>query len=245
VVNGGGQERLWEVDFLRGLAVLMMLVSNFVFDLSFFAYVDLSPSGAWSNFAKITAGSFLLLVGISLAISNTRPTARQAGFVKVAKRGAKIFSLGLLISLATWFAVGVDYVVFGILHLIGSGVILAYPFLARPYLSLLTGLLIIAAGWLLKKITVSFSWLLWLGVQSEGFTSVDYTPLLPWFGLILLGVFLGSICFPEGRRKVVLPISADLLPIRLTSKLGTKSLVIYFIHQPILWSGFWVVQWLS
>jgi len=118
-VNQKQEERVWEVDCFRGIAVLMMLVSNLVFDLSLFSRPHLSISTFWSCFARITAGLFLVLVGISLVLSYARVEARQAGLSKYLKRGLKIFGLGLVVSAVTRIAVGQDYVVFGILHLIG------------------------------------------------------------------------------------------------------------------------------
>ena len=232
------QERVWEVDFLRGVAVLMMLVSNFVFDLTVFADFQISNSLFWPWLARSTAALFLLVVGISLRLSCEKPAARQVGFSKVLSRGSKIFGLGLFVSLVTWRAVGENLVVFGILHLIGFGVMLAYPFLSHKYLSLVTGIFVIVGGWGIQKVVVSWPWLVWLGLQYQGFSSVDYTPLFPWFGFILLGIFLGGSFFPAGKRLFQPPEVEDVLPVRTTRWLGCHSLWIYFIHQPIFWAGF-------
>ena len=233
------QERLWEVDFLRGIAVLMMLVSNFVFDLSLFSYIQISNSFFWPALAKVTAALFLLLVGVSLTLSYVRAGAQTAGFLKFFKRGMKIFFLGLIVSLGTWYAVGDDLVVFGILHLIGLGIILAYPFLRHPYLSLLAGLFVFGCGWFVSSIKVTVPWLVWLGIQYHGFSSVDYTPVFPWLSFILIGVFLGNVLFPKGRRKVQISFGQARFPARIVEKIGTQSLLIYFVHQPLFWSGFW------
>lgn len=232
--------RLWEVDFLRGIAVIMMLVSNFVFDLSLFSYLDISASLFWPWLARLTAGLFLLLVGISLTLSFSSEVARKAGFPKALKRGLKVFLLGLAVSAATWYAVGDDLVVFGILHLIGVGIILAYPFLNHKYLSLLGGCVVLLLGVWVKKIVLTFPWLVWLGFQYDGFGSVDYTPILPWFGFILIGIFLGKLLFPSGGRTFKPPLSSTNPLVRSVQVIGGKSLLIYFVHQPIFWSGFWI-----
>jgi uncharacterized membrane protein len=231
------EERVWEVDFLRGIAVLLMLVSNFVFDLSLFSYLHISDSFFWSALARVTASLFLILAGISLTLS--RAKAPRAGFLKFFKRGLKIFALGLLISLATWCAVGDDLVLFGILHLIGLGIILAYPFIRHPYISLFAAVLVFAGGWLASRVLVSFPWLIWLGIEYYGFSSVDFTPVFPWFGFMLLGIFLGNLLFPEGKRKMGLTSVPPLLPSGLLQKIGRRSLFIYLVHQPVFWAGFW------
>jgi len=235
-------ERLWEVDFLRGIAVLMMLVSNFAFDLSLFTGIQTSNTFFWPTLARATAALFLLLVGVSLTLSLAKSAAAGVRFPKFFKRGITIFSLGLLVSLGTWYAFGDDLVVFGILHLIGFGIILAYPFLRHPVISFIVGIVVIAGGWFVRTKIVSFPWLIWLGIQYHGFSSVDFTPVFPWFGFILVGVFLGNFLFPGGGRRAVLAGDPALFPVRAIGKIGTRSLIIYFVHQPVFWGGFWVWQ---
>lgn len=236
------EERLWEVDFLRGIAVLMMLVSNFTFDLSLFSYIQISNSFFWPALARVTAALFLLLVGLSLTLSLVRVGPENAGFLKFFKRGMKIFTLGLAVSLGTWYAVGEDFVRFGILHLIGFGIVMSYPFLRHPCLSLLVAIFIFGFGWFASTIIVTFPWLIWLGIQYQGFSSVDFTPVFPWFGFILVGIFLGNVFFPGGRRRVQLFFGPAFLPVRIIQKTGSRSLLIYFVHQPVFWGGFWAWQ---
>ncbi len=40
-----------------------------------------------------------------------------------------------------------------------------------------------------------------LGVSPEGFFMPDYRPLLPWFGVVLLGVFFGNAVYLAWRKK--------------------------------------------
>ena len=235
-------DRIWELDFLRGIAVCMMLVSNFVFDLYFFSNTNIFQPGGWAWLAKATAGLFLLVSGLSLSISNQQIKGRKKGFRGNLKRGAMIFGLGLLISLATRLAVGDDFVIFGILHLIGLGIILAYPFLKFPPLvSLVVGVAVLSANYFTHEIILDVPWFIWLGLGYHGFASVDYTPIIPWFGLMLIGLFLGQIIYPARQRRFYLPALADLQAIRLIGGLGRNSLIIYFVHQPVLWGGFYLV----
>lgn len=229
-------ERLWQLDCLRGLAVVMMLVSNFLFDLFYFTAVLNPASGFPAWLARATAGLFVFLAGISLTLSYARPTARRQGFSKYLRRGAGIFALGMLITLATRIAVGRQYVVFGILHLIGSGIIISYPFLKHRRLALPAGLLILTAAPFMGNLRLDSGWLLWLGIQNPGFVSVDYTPLVPWFGIMLIGIALGGFVTTSPS-----PVPAKHF-IRLLAVCGRHSLMIYFAHQPLLWTGFWIWQ---
>jgi uncharacterized membrane protein len=71
-------------------------------------------------------------------------------------------------------------------------------------------------------------------VKQAGIYMVDYYPVLPWFGLSLLGIFTGYTLYPQGVRRFSLPNLAALLPVRGLRFLGRHSLLIYVIHQPIL-----------
>ncbi len=229
---------MWEVDCLRGLAVCMMLASNFLFDLYYFTAIVDSKSGFLVWFSRATAGLFVLVVGISLTLSAGRS---QNGFVrKNAIRGLKILCLGLVITAVTKAAVGNAYIVFGILHLIGISIFMALPFVRYRYLNLVAGIAIVLAGVWASGIRVNHSWLLWLGFQYAGFASVDYTPLLPWFGFVLIGLFLGNTMFSSGNSGWMGAKVATSAIFRFLSLTGRHSLLIYFVHQPIFWGGFLV-----
>ena len=192
------------MDAARGVAILMMVLYHFVYDLDTFGGYDIeSTSGFWARFADLTAFSFVFLVGVSLAISYAKSSAgsEQALFGKYLWRGIKIIGYGMVLTVATW-VLGMGIIVFGILHLIGTSIILAYPFLRFRLLNLLTGLSLIAAGWYMQTLGVSSEspWLLPLGVVPEGLFMPDYRPLLPWFGVVLLGVFVGNLAYGSGKR---------------------------------------------
>lgn len=238
--------RRWEIDCLRGLAVLLMLVSNFLFDLVYFVGLTWLQSQAMDLFARLVAGSFILLAGVSLTLNRNLfaagakcPLAASGKgfFVKVLRRGLTLMALGCVVSLATRVAAGDQMVIFGVLHLIGAGLILAYPFLGRPAWSLAVGLLVLAASPVISGVELAHPWFLWLGLKPHGFSSVDYAPLIPWFGPMLIGLFLGSWLYPGGQPRWLLPDLSRLWPLRVLSWSGRHSLVIYFVHQPLLLAG--------
>lgn len=227
--------RYWEVDFLRGIAVFMMILFHALYDLDYFSGLVNVHSGIWSLFAKTTASIFLLLVGVSLTISSAR--ARMKGedsFPRYLRRGARIFCWGMAVTFSTILFLGEGYVVFGILHLIGISIILSYPLRRRSLFNLIIGSAVISAGLLLRHFSFGSPWLLWLGFVPSGFYSVDYFPLLPWFGVVALGIFLGDLFYPEGVRRVQLPDISGRAPARQICLVGRNSFLIYLIHQPIL-----------
>jgi uncharacterized membrane protein len=145
---GEAKYRFWDVDALRGIAIIMVVLYHLIYDLdNFGGYGIESTSGFWGAFADVSAFMFVFLVGLSLTLSYSRTTTAtgESTFGKYLLRGLKIFAYGMLITLVFW-AADFGAVIIGILHLIGLSIILAYPFLRFKLTSLLAGFLVIAVG---------------------------------------------------------------------------------------------------
>ena len=228
--------RLWEIDLFRGIAILMMIVFHTLFDISFFGIAPLNVStGFWHYFAYATASFFLLIVGVSLIVSHARARQKISGLPLALKffwRGAFIFALGLLVTLGTWLYLREGFVIFGILHLIGISILLSPLFFRFGKMNVLLGLACIPAGWIISGMSGP-AILLPLGIIPPGFTSVDYTPLFPWFGMVLIGMGIGKFLYASGERRFKAPQIPELIVTPL-SFLGRHSLVIYLVHQPVI-----------
>jgi uncharacterized membrane protein len=231
--------RRWEVDASRGVAFSMMALYHLLFDLHYFAGWPIAvTSGFWGGFADATAGLFLSLVGISLTLSYARWRARQADpyFPHLVRRGFRILGYGFLVTLVTWLVDPRQVVLFGILHLIGVSILLAWPFLGGRLANLVLGAVLVGLGSLVEGVVLpaGFPWLLWLGLPPAGFSSFDYRPLLPWFGVVLWGIAAGNLLYPHGRPLRPLPDWSGLPPARLLAWLGRHALVLYLVHQPVM-----------
>jgi len=220
------------VDAARGVAIVMMVVYHLTYDLDAFGgYAVEATSGFWARFADATASLFLFLVGVSLAISHAR--CGEGRFGKYLLRGLRIFGFGMLLTVV-FLAFGMGIVAFGILHLIGVSIVLAYPFLNLRLPNFLLGALVFVVGMYVMAQNISGSpWLLPFGVVPEGWMMPDYRPLLPWFVVVLIGLGFGNVVYGGGRRPASLlrkppKVTRPLLP------LGRNSLLIYLVHQPIL-----------
>ena len=232
------KKRFWEIDFLRGIAIIMMIIFHFLYDLNYFNILSLILyKGYFLIYVYIIGILFFTLVGISLTLSFNKAkkilSKKELKF-KFFYRGIKILCLGLFITFISYLILDEGFIVFGVLHCIGVSIILAYPFLNLKYFNILFGLIFIFFGLILKNITFDFYWLLWLGLKPDVFYTIDYFPLLPWFGIILVGIFLGKEFYKENNRRFNLIDLSSNKFIKIFLFLGKHSLVIYFIHQPIL-----------
>jgi len=233
------RERFWEIDALRGIAILMMIAYHILFDLVYFGFTstDLNAFPVLVFLYPIST-LFLLLVGVSLTLSYNRVkqtfTKRQLR-LKYLIRGSSIFGLGLLITLVTWIYPHNGFIIFGILHCIGLSILLAYMFIRYRIAALFVGIVCISIGIVLRfLVTVDFPWLLWLGFVPHSFYTLDYFPLFPWFGVVLLGIFLGNSLYQNNTRKFKIADGSQFIGTRLLCFLGRHSLIIYLLHQLII-----------
>jgi uncharacterized membrane protein len=236
-------ERLWEVDVVRTIAILMMVAYHIGYDANLVGPgVDIDPlSGGWLALQVATGSSFLFIVGVSLWISNARGRARGlsgwALYLRHARRAGEVLLGALLVSLVTFIALGDDYVRFGILHCIAVAMLIL-PLLVRlaPPLLLVLGVAVIAAGIALvhdgpRSDAIG---LLALGFRRTGTEGVDWYPLLPWLGPAILGLAAGAVLYPDGRRgrwgrRLPTPSHA-----RALGWPGRHALPIYLVHQIVL-----------
>jgi len=228
-------ERFPEIDFARGIAVVMMVVFHIAFDLYFLRIMPIPAySFPWRVLAMSTAGLFLFLVGMSLSISAVyarKNLSRKEFILKYVKRGAGIFSLGIGITLVTWIILPGSFILFGILHLIGLAVALSPLYTGFSWQNLVSGSVIILLGPLIASMRGE-GWLLWLGIHPSAFYSIDYTPVVPWLGVVLIGAYFGTLFYPGGIRRYN-PILPKILD-KPFGFLGRHSLAIYLVHQPII-----------
>lgn len=243
------QTRFWEVDLLRGCAVILMVLFHLAFDLDYFgaARIDVH-SGFWFLLGRLAAVLFVLLVGVSLVLSCWRAElqGRAGGFRRMLlKRSLWLLALATGITLATYLFIGKGFIVFGVLHLIGVSILLAYPFLRLRSANAVLGLLFIFIGWYFSTIDFDSPWLIWAGLAPATFYTLDYFPIVPWFGVVLLGTALGDGLYRGYRRRIELPDLSRSPLVRHFAFLGRNSLAIYLIHQPALIAILWLVGVIS
>ncbi len=238
-----GTVRFDELDAARGVAILMMILFHTLFDLYYFTMYPVNiRDGFWRYFALATGSLFLFIAGLSLSVSHARAKRAYAGDVwapariaeKFLVRGAGIFLCGMLITVVTWVLVPQSFIIFGILHLIGISIMISPLFFRFRERNILIGAAIFLAGILLwiPPLYGPF-WLLWIGIHPASFSTLDYYPLFPWLGVVLIGLGTGERIYPGGERAFPTPRIPKPARIPLTF-LGRHSLLVYLLHQPVI-----------
>lgn len=228
-----GALRFGELDLIRGIAVVSMVIFHGCQDYSLLKLGRSLEGDLFRGWQQATAILFLALFGVAAYLDYWRHgSGTRAGFRRRLRKGGLLFGWGTLITFITFLYLGEGFVTFGILHLMGVSSVLLFPLLPFKYLNLTVGAVIIIAGSFLEGLRFNFAWLAWLGLIPAGFNSVDYFPIAPWFGYILIGVFLGHLLYPGGEPRFKLLGGNPMF--KSVSFLGRHSLLIYLIHQPLL-----------
>lgn len=233
--------RFIELDVLRGLAIIFMIFLHILWDLDYFGIMPINNE--IYKFQKIIPAMFFVLVGMCLIVSRNRQMSKPSFDEKkydkhLLLRGLKILSLGVVITFITMLFLPDKPIFFGVLHCIGLSIILCIPFLKFKSFNLLFGAMIIIAGLTMNLFPVEDPTILHLAVGfHQGDVAqytIDYFPLLPWFGISLLGIALGNILYRDNERRFKMPDLSRYKPTKIFSWLGQHSLAIYLVHQPII-----------
>ena len=224
-------DRIWEIDFLRGLAIILMVGYHLLYDLGdfvglkkFLGFSTDLTTPAWLLAQNFFAGLFIILSGISTTFSRNN-----------LRRFLKFPAVALLITTTTYIFDKSSIIIFGIIHCLATSVLIYLLFFKKthPVTRAIWGGSIFLAGFLLptirRALTLKNNWLLPFGLPDPGFASFDYFPLIPWFGVFLLGTALGHWLYEEKKSLIRRP-----LPETFINWCGRHSLWIYLLHQPII-----------
>ena len=202
------KERIWELDALRGVSILGMVVIHLLYDLRMLWNIDLLQGGLPGLLLSYGGIVFVLLSGLCVTLGS-----------RTLRRGLTVLGAGVVITFVTMLFDKSMVIRFGVLHLLGSCMIL-WPLFRRLPPWALTGLGVgfVLLGGVVASVTVAADWLFPLGLHTAAFRSADYFPLFPYLGWFLL--------LPQPGW--------DVAPIRFLCRCGRNSLWIYLLHQPVL-----------
>ena len=230
--------RIAAIDAARGGALAGMVVYHLIWD---FAHFDLiAPTAPFAPATRalshVVASAFLALVGVSLALAHPHGLRRDAFL----KRLALIAGAAALVTAASYAIDASEPILFGILHCIFVASLIAALFVAAPpWAALIVGALAVAAPFALTSAAFNPPALVWIGLGTAAPATLDWRPLLPWAGVVLIGLGVAQAASPrltDWRWTAWRPARR---PGRAFAFAGRHSLVIYLVHQPILFGLLW------
>ena len=226
---------------LRGIAIVMMVVFHFVFDLDHFQYinVDFDHDPFWVNFRILIVTLFLCLVGVSLQLA----AGRGLNLRRYSRRLVQLIGAAAIVSLVSYYVFPNKPILFGVLHFIALASVLGLLFLRFYWINLLLGVaVIVLSTWLQSGLFESSLWY-WTGLMKDRPLTSDYVPLFPWFGVVLIGMYLARVI--DKYELLSKTTQARIGVSSFLALLGRHSLLIYLLHQPLFFGGFYLVLLLT
>lgn len=226
------RQRIEIIDALRGLAVTLMVCHHILFDVyAFFGaprLIYMNP--VFAALQDVFVGVFVIVSGISSRFSRRN-----------VERGAIVLLIGVVISYITIRIIGMP-ILFGILSVLGT--LMIFYGLTHKLWDKITGwggvilyVALVIIGMLARTylsptsdVPVLHDLLSILGWRQPGHNTNDYHPLIPWLFVFLLGTLLGGYIkdgkFPKWFYDAKFPFFPTV---------GRNALIIYVLHQPILY----------
>ena len=226
--------RAMALDLVRGLAIVAMVVFHFARDLEMFGALPAGTTlaGGWAVAARLIAGTFLFLVGVSLVLAHEHGI-RWAAF---RRRALIVGAAALAVSLATYAVMPERMVYFGILHAILVASLLGLPLVRLPSWAALVA----AGSLLLLWVQVGRSlpidpWFGWTGLAVMPRPALDLIPVVPWLAVVFFGIAFAK---QVDVRRFAVPSN----PVgNVLARMGRHSLAIYLLHQPLLIGATWLL----
>ena len=233
------KNRVWELDALRGICILGVIIVHFVYDITeLYALVQLDLPDIFLFVQRWGGVIFLLISGICATLGS-----------RSVRRGAIVFACGMVITGVTYgmyrlnmATIGI-IIYFGVLHCLGTCMLL-WPLFRKLHWGFLLaiGAGFVALGfWMMEQGGVPYPWLMPLGLPWEGFLSSDYFPLFPYLGFFLLGSVLGKTLY-RSKQTLLPKVRAERGILHFFCLCGKHSLWIYLLHQPILNGICWLMM---
>ncbi|MEZ4813792.1 MAG: heparan-alpha-glucosaminide N-acetyltransferase [Bdellovibrionota bacterium] len=237
LVSKNHTPRYPEIDLLRGLAVIAMILYHLSWDIDNMGVGLNFSQFTWDMGATLIGSTFLFLVGLSSWIEKENYSSANL-YKKTARKFIRTFFAALMVSAISFAYMPRTPIYFGILHCISASylALIVYQKAPRP-LVLASTILILVLGNYFYFNPLQNPQLFWFAM-SDFKGMADYYPFLPWSGVALLGYFCGKYLSPilkeRNSKEEFLKQNKNKPHHKTLTFLGKHSLIIYLVHQPIL-----------
>ena len=235
------KQRYFWIDNIRAIAIISMIIFHAVWDLVYLYGMDWDWYRSDMSFLwqQSICWTFILISGFCWSFGKNP-----------LKQGIIVSFAGFIITAVTLVASYESRVIFGVLNLIGASILMMIPL--KKYFEKIPALAGTVITFLMFAVTydinnrhlgffrlelIEVPWdfyknllTAFLGFPDPLFWSSDYFSLFPWVFLYFTGYFLYRL-WKEGKIP-----SANCLnrKIPVLTWMGKRSLIIYMLHQPII-----------
>lgn len=251
--------RAFELDLLRGWAILMMIFHHLSYDLLYLFEIELGRYIESDTYIYIVHPIMLI---VFTGVSGICCVFSKNNFKRSLKMLIAALALSIGMAIASWLTQSSLYVYFNILHLVTVGTFLyaliqkvestrpshdnevttGKKFAINP--KFVTHLLILLAASVIFISAIFISrfdhvsdnvLLLPFGIIPRGIGGMgDYLPIVPWLGFFLTGVVVGRLFYKS--KKTLFPntpvwVRKAGAPLEW---MGRHSLWVYLLHQPLI-----------
>lgn len=231
------------LDTIRAIAVISMILYHAMWDIVFIFGQNITWFSEWPGFLweQSICWTFILLSGFCQNLS-------KHGY----RDGLLISACGLLVTLVSIiFQIGME-IYFGILTFLGLAILIVTALKRiieelNPYISLIVSFILFLFTYNVREGYLGFDGFKLLipeilynnslgvlfnliGFPQLSFSSGDYFPLIPWIFLFLTGFYTGKIFL---EKKAMQIFEEGRIPV--LDWIGRHSLLIYLIHQPVIY----------
>ena len=232
------KERYNYIDFIRGFAIINMILFHLFYDLVYIfgenlPFFESRGASIWQNMIAMT---FIITSGISYNFGK-----------KNSRKIILLFICAAILSATTIIIIPEEFIAFGIIHFFAFATLFLSIFdglfkKINPFVGIIIFTLLfistrfITNGYIyllnskyyLPENFYGLGFLFWLGFPNNNFISSDYFPVIPWLFLFIVGYYIGRIIItkkPVMKKKSFNPINI----------IGRHSLFLYIIHQPVIY----------
>lgn len=237
------RQRYQLIDILRGVAIALMVYFHFSYDLAHFGYADFDfyHDPYWLHLRTFIVSLFLGLVGVSLVLASHH----GINWPRYFRRLGLLILFALAITVNSYYLFPGRTIVFGILHFIAFASVAGLLFVRGYWSTLVIGVAIVVLDLVFSHPFFNQYAIHWVGLMTHKPATEDYVPVIPWFGVVLIGIFVGHSLLRRPSLQPLTRFSSSTWLARGLAFAGRHSLIIYVVHQPVLFGSVWLVSRLT
>ncbi len=236
------KNRIPLIDTVRAITVISMVVYHLMWDLVYIYGYDFGFYKGRTGYIwqQSICWTFILLSGFCWSLGKNK-----------LKRGFTVFLAGLIVSVVTYIFMPSNKIVFSVLTMLGSMMLIMIPLekLLKKIPHIIGGILSTILFFITRNINDGFlgfeginilrmpeelyaNYLsAYIGFPPRNFSSADYFSIIPWGFLFITGYFVYQI-FKKYDIDEKLSRIGSIAPLNV---IGKNSLIIYMLHQPIIY----------